>query len=239
MAASAAARAPETGRGSGEALARPSRRLRPGMRLSGGGELNCSSRWVTAAGSSGSTAIRTATRRSRRTSAPLSTTRAATRRCTRTKAGSAAAPTAGLHFTPELLGRLPGVEAITLHVGLDTFRPVTSGTVEEHPIHGERYRVEPDAWERIQAATCVVAVGTTTVRVRETLRGRPDGSDRPPSSSTPGFGSACRLPGDQLPSAAHEACSPSSWPSPRWSRRELYPSRSQSATGSTPSAMPC
>src|SRR6266581_2256461 len=52
--------------------------------------------------------------------------------------GSAAAPTAGLHFTPELLGRLD-VERVTLHVGLDTFRPLATDTVEEHRIHGERY----------------------------------------------------------------------------------------------------
>jgi S-adenosylmethionine:tRNA ribosyltransferase-isomerase len=83
-------------------------------------------------------------------------------------AGSAAAPTAGLHFTPELLARLD-VERVTLHVGLDTFRPVTEERLEEHPIHGERYSVEPAAWERIAAAPRVLAVGTTTVRVLETL----------------------------------------------------------------------
>src|ERR671937_1606208 len=54
--------------------------------------------------------------------------------------GSAAAPTAGLHFTPELLERLD-VERVTLHVGLDTFRPLTEDVVEEHRIHGERYEV--------------------------------------------------------------------------------------------------
>ena len=54
--------------------------------------------------------------------------------------GSAAAPTAGLHFTPELLARLE-VERVTLHVGLDTFRPLHSEIVEEHSIHGERYSV--------------------------------------------------------------------------------------------------
>jgi S-adenosylmethionine:tRNA ribosyltransferase-isomerase len=87
--------------------------------------------------------------------------------------GSAAAPTAGLHFTPELLARLDH-ERITLHVGLDTFRPLTAETVEEHEIHGERYRVEPDAWARISAAERVLAVGTTTTRVLETLaRGAP------------------------------------------------------------------
>src|SRR3954469_1727750 len=75
--------------------------------------------------------------------------------------GSAAAPTAGLHFTPEVLARLP-VERVTLHVGLDTFRPLAEDTVEEHPIHGERYAAEPSAWERIAAAPRGLAVGTTT-----------------------------------------------------------------------------
>src|SRR5258706_14886256 len=55
-------------------------------------------------------------------------------------AGSAAAPTAGLHFTAELLAHLD-VERVTLHVGLDTFRPVTEDRLEEHVIHGERYAV--------------------------------------------------------------------------------------------------
>jgi len=84
------------------------------------------------------------------------------------EAGSAAAPTAGLHFTPELLSRLD-VERVTLHVGLDTFRPLTSERLEEHELHGERYEVTAEAWERIRAAPRVVAVGTTTVRVLETV----------------------------------------------------------------------
>jgi S-adenosylmethionine:tRNA ribosyltransferase-isomerase len=87
--------------------------------------------------------------------------------------GSAAAPTAGLHFTPELLGRLD-VERVTLHVGLDTFRPVAVDDLDDHELHGERYEVAPEAWERIRAAGRVLAVGTTTVRVLETLaRGAP------------------------------------------------------------------
>src|SRR5881227_1845127 len=73
--------------------------------------------------------------------------------------GSAAAPTAGLHFTPELLARLE-VERVTLHVGLDTFRPVAADDLAEHRIHGERYEVAPQAWERIRAAPRVVAAGT-------------------------------------------------------------------------------
>src|SRR4051812_8391005 len=82
--------------------------------------------------------------------------------------GSAAAPTAGLHFTPELLARLD-VERVTLHVGLDTFRPLAVDELEEHELHGERYRVAPEAWARIESAERVLAVGTTTVRVLETI----------------------------------------------------------------------
>src|SRR5262245_55019008 len=100
--------------------------------------------------------------------------------------GSAAAPTAGLHFTPELLARLD-VARVTLHVGLDTFRPVESGTLEEHRIHSERYEVEPGEWDRIRGAERVLAVGTTTVRVLETLvRGGPL-SGRTGLFITPGF----------------------------------------------------
>jgi S-adenosylmethionine:tRNA ribosyltransferase-isomerase len=100
--------------------------------------------------------------------------------------GSAAAPTAGLHFTPEVLERLD-VERVTLHVGLDTFRPLQTDTVEEHHIHGERYEVAPAAWDRIRAAERVLAVGTTTVRVLETLaRGGPL-AGRTELFITPGF----------------------------------------------------
>ena len=84
------------------------------------------------------------------------------------ESGSAAAPTAGLHFTPEVLARLD-VERVTLHVGLDTFRPLQTEQVEAHHIHGERYEVTEPAWDRIGTAPEVLAVGTTTVRVLETL----------------------------------------------------------------------
>jgi S-adenosylmethionine:tRNA ribosyltransferase-isomerase len=82
--------------------------------------------------------------------------------------GSAAAPTAGLHFTPELLAKFD-VERVTLHVGLDTFRPVTVDDLDDHAIHSERYSVRPEAWNRIRAAERVLAVGSTTVRVLESL----------------------------------------------------------------------
>ena len=102
------------------------------------------------------------------------------------EAGSAAAPTAGLHFTPELLGRLD-VERVTLHVGLDTFRPLSVERVEDHPLHGERYEVAPEAWERIRDAERVLAVGTTTVRVLETLARDAPLAGRTELFITPGF----------------------------------------------------
>jgi S-adenosylmethionine:tRNA ribosyltransferase-isomerase len=100
--------------------------------------------------------------------------------------GSAAAPTAGLHFTPELLAALD-VERLTLHVGLDTFRPVNEERLEEHRIHGERYDVAPDAWKRIRAAERVLAVGTTTVRALETLAREGPLTGRTELFITPGF----------------------------------------------------
>ena len=91
--------------------------------------------------------------------------------------GSVAAPTAGLHFTPELLQTLrdrgQDILELTLHVGPGTFKPVTVEHVEEHPIHTERYMVDGPTVTAIQRARRqqrrIVAVGTTTVRVLETL----------------------------------------------------------------------
>jgi len=102
------------------------------------------------------------------------------------ESGSAAAPTAGLHFTPELYASLD-VERVTLHVGLDTFRPVTAETLDEHELHSERYEVGDEAWARIEAAHHVTAVGTTTVRVLESVaRGAPL-TGRTELFVTPGF----------------------------------------------------
>jgi S-adenosylmethionine:tRNA ribosyltransferase-isomerase len=100
--------------------------------------------------------------------------------------GSAAAPTAGLHFTPELLAGLE-VERVTLHVGLDTFRPVSVDDLADHELHSERYEVTPDAWERIQEADRVLAVGTTTVRVLESLARGAALAGRTDLFITPGF----------------------------------------------------
>ena len=101
-------------------------------------------------------------------------------------AGSAAAPTAGLHFTPALLARLD-VERVTLDVGLDTFRPLNTEIVEDQPLHGERYRVDEAAWQRIALAERVLAVGTTSVRVIETVAGTGELSGRTRLFITPGF----------------------------------------------------
>jgi S-adenosylmethionine:tRNA ribosyltransferase-isomerase len=98
--------------------------------------------------------------------------------------GSVAAPTAGLHFTPEILDRLRrrGVDIaeITLHVGLGTFQPIRVEVVEDHKIHREWYSISGDAAEKIQRArdqgSRIVAVGTTTVRTLEyAARRSPDG----------------------------------------------------------------
>ena len=102
------------------------------------------------------------------------------------ESGSAAAPTAGLHFTPELLAQLD-LERVTLHVGLDTFRPLAAATLEEHELHGERYAVRPEAWARIEAAARVLAVGTTTVRVLETVARSGQLQGRTSLFVTPGF----------------------------------------------------
>jgi S-adenosylmethionine:tRNA ribosyltransferase-isomerase len=92
--------------------------------------------------------------------------------------GSAAAPTAGLHFTPELLARLRQtheVATVTLTVGLDTFRPVAVDDLADHPLHSEAYSVSDQAAGAVEAALTdgrrIVAVGTTTVRVLETVWG--------------------------------------------------------------------
>ena len=169
--------------GTWEALARPSRRLRPGMRL-GPVELvepRGEGRWrVRLDGEpDGETPL-----------PPYIVEPLADPERYQTvyadAAGSAAAPTAGLHFTPDVLARLH-VEHVTLHVGLDTFRPVTAATLAEHELHSERYRVSAEAWARIRAAGHVTAVGTTTVRVLESLaRGAPlEGRTR--LFVTPGF----------------------------------------------------
>ncbi len=84
--------------------------------------------------------------------------------------GAIAAPTAGLHFTPEMLSDIDH-DFITLHVGVGTFRPVSVDHIGEHVMHSEKYSVTPGSADRINAAGRVVAVGTTVTRVLESLAG--------------------------------------------------------------------
>lgn len=101
--------------------------------------------------------------------------------------GSAAAPTAGLHFTPELMLALRDrgiiIEEVTLHVGLDTFKPVESEDVAAHTIHSEWSRMTPETAKRINEAKLaggrIIAVGTTSVRVLETAALRSAGVTGP------------------------------------------------------------
>ena len=91
--------------------------------------------------------------------------------------GSAAAPTAGLHFTPELLKKIEekGIDIanVTLHVGIGTFRPVKEDTVEAHQMHSEHFYIKEEDCEKINKAKKsghrVIAVGTTSCRVLETI----------------------------------------------------------------------
>ncbi len=85
--------------------------------------------------------------------------------------GAIAAPTAGLHFTPEVLGKIPHA-FLTLHVGVGTFRPVSAERISDHVMHSERYVVSAATAEKVNSAGRVVAVGTTVTRVLESI-GRP------------------------------------------------------------------
>jgi S-adenosylmethionine:tRNA ribosyltransferase-isomerase len=82
--------------------------------------------------------------------------------------GAVAAPTAGLHFSDELLQRLPH-EFITLHVGVGTFKPVKTSLITEHEMQAESFEIKPAAARRINEAPKILAVGTTTVRTLEAL----------------------------------------------------------------------
>ncbi|HXZ79757.1 MAG TPA: tRNA preQ1(34) S-adenosylmethionine ribosyltransferase-isomerase QueA [Terriglobales bacterium] len=124
--------------------------------------------------------------------------------------GSVAAPTAGFHFTPDVIDhmRKRGIETleVTLHVGLGTFQPIHERTVEEHHLHTERYMISNEAAERLTCAIAekrrIVAVGTTAVRTLEQAAlVSPAGCIQPASGDTglfiyPGF--AFRVVGAML-----------------------------------------
>ncbi len=118
--------------------------------------------------------------------------------------GSAAAPTAGLHFTPELLGKIQekGVEIanVTLHVGIGTFRPVKEDTVEAHKMHSEHFYIKQEDVDKInkakQEGRRVIAVGTTSCRVLESIADENTGMVKPIEDDTeifiyPGYKFKC------------------------------------------------
>ena len=118
--------------------------------------------------------------------------------------GSAAAPTAGLHFTPELLEKIQekGVEIanVTLHVGIGTFRPVKEDTVEEHKMHSEHFYIKQEDVDKInkakQEGRRVIAVGTTSCRVLESIADENTGMVKPIEGDTeifiyPGYKFKC------------------------------------------------
>jgi S-adenosylmethionine:tRNA ribosyltransferase-isomerase len=82
--------------------------------------------------------------------------------------GAVAAPTAGLHFTPEILREIPHV-FVTLHIGLGTFQPVQVEKVNDHRMHAERFEISNETAAKLKMARRVVAIGTTTVRVLESV----------------------------------------------------------------------
>jgi len=128
--------------------------------------------------------------------------------------GAVAAPTAGLHFTPALLQRLQeagiGRSEVTLHVGRGTFAPIDADELSSHRMHAEWFEVDTPTLETLHAARAaggnLVAVGTTSVRVLESLACQLGSSDRPESESPPSGKAAApaapRLTDRQLPPAA-------------------------------------
>lgn len=165
------------GSGYWEVLARPGRRLRPGLVLSAGSyevevvERLEGGRWLVGVEDAaalmrerGHLPLPPYVRRSPEAERGYQTVYAE-------RPGSVAAPTAGLHFTQGVLGAVEaagaGISRVTLDVGLGTFSPLRSETVEEHGIHAEHYRVPEDAVRAVGEADRVVAVGTTVARTLE------------------------------------------------------------------------
>jgi S-adenosylmethionine:tRNA ribosyltransferase-isomerase len=173
--------------GDWQALARPSRRLREGEILLVGGELAVELVELVGAGCwrvrmpLGGAALSDALARLGELPLPpyvrgaiADTSRYQT--VYAVEPGSAAAPTAGLHFTPELwaaLGARCEVVGVELRIGLDTFRPVAVDDLDEHAIHSESYAISPAVRARLDAARAdgrrIVCVGTTALRVVETV----------------------------------------------------------------------
>jgi len=99
--------------------------------------------------------------------------------------GAVAAPTAGLHFTPEILAQTPHA-FLTLHVGVGTFRPVQVDDIRQHVMHRERYHLPAETAAKANAASRVVAVGTTVARVLESVARDAKGGHRLPPAGAAG-----------------------------------------------------
>jgi S-adenosylmethionine:tRNA ribosyltransferase-isomerase len=164
--------------GAWEVLARPSKRLRPGLELRAGGDRLMlvegfgDGHWVVSAPD-----VRGLLERSGRMPLPpyIRPTPETEDRYQTVYArneGSAAAPTAGFHFTERVLKDAQragaNIARITLHVGVGTFLPVRTERLEEHEMHAEHYRVPREAAQTVQGARRVVAAGTTVARTLET-----------------------------------------------------------------------
>jgi len=171
-----------------EALVHPGRKMRTGERVRFGGDLEAE---ITGRGSFGQRTVRFHGEGDiyerlektghvplppyiRRPDTPLDRARYQT--VFARERGSVAAPTAGLHFTPEILGecRAAGAEVafVTLHVGLGTFQPVHTPIVEDHHLHPESFHITREDAGKMRAAARLVAVGTTVVRALETASRR-------------------------------------------------------------------
>ena len=160
-----------------EVLARPSKRLRPGMELTVAGErLEVreslgEGRWIVR----GADVLGTLARRGRVPLPPYIETSEEAEEAYQTvyarSPGSAAAPTAGLHFSGRTLEEIEGAGAelarVTLHVGTGTFAPVRTEILEEHRMHAERYSIPEDAARTVEKAGRTIAVGTTVARTLE------------------------------------------------------------------------
>lgn len=100
------------------------------------------------------------------------------------KEGASAAPTAGLHFTPELLNKIKarGVKLayVTLHTGLATFKPIYAENIEDHPMYSERFEVPAETMALLGEAKRVIAVGTTAIRTLETIADRVKAGEKEP-----------------------------------------------------------
>lgn len=163
--------------GAWEVLARPSKRLRPGMKLSAAGEeLEIlkelgEGRWLVR----GEDLVETMNRSGQMPLPPYIEPSEEAERAYQTvyarEPGSAAAPTAGLHFSGRVLQGVEdagaAVAKVTLHVGTGTFTPVRSGRLEEHRMHAEFYSIPEEAARAVREAERVVAVGTTVARTLE------------------------------------------------------------------------